>query len=48
MGECFPYKEEVTGSSPVSETQDADGQGVKIGFSRQIKGVMTLNKTAGI
>ena len=20
MGECFPYKEEATGSSPVSET----------------------------
>lgn len=38
MGECFPYKEEVVGSSPTFRTQDADCQGVKIGFNRQIMG----------
>lgn len=37
LGECHPYKLEVVGSNPTSETQDADGQGVEISFSRQIK-----------
>ena len=30
----------VVGSNPAGHTQDADDQGVKIGFSRQIKEVV--------
>ena len=37
LGECDSYKVEVVGSNPTSEIQDADGQGVEISFSRQIK-----------